>query len=296
MIKLSPSDKKLLVLLLVLFVIIFSIFIIDFVLNTKSFFDVSKTIDMSSTLESVVEKIKEKPKNPEPSMIRKSLNDFFELMNNKEYENLFELLSPDFKKEYFNDDLDIFSEFMKSYSDAVYSPYFTEYTRFDDTYMVLVSFVPYSNLDENIIETQSPKKSDTFFLHFTSDNNCTFSFLGYVGEKEMGNGVQNSKFKVILNKTVLHKTKSEFYFTITNNTDTPISIIKKTIYCYTGMKSRFYNNSVYVPPHSSTDFTFSVGTGASIASAVPSKIYFGYVVVDNEKYEFSIDTDFCVDL
>ena len=296
MINLSPNDKKLLALLLLVFVIIFSVIMIDFFLNTKILLQSASQFEVPDEWEQKIAEILEGPKNTRPAMIRKSLNKIFDLMNEGDYERLFKLVSPDFKKEMFNDDLDNFSEFMKSYGDEEYSPYFTEYKRFDNTYMVLVSFVPYSNTDEDIIETKKPKKTDTFFIKYSDTGTFTFSCLRYVGEKELGTGVQNSQFRVILNKTVLYKTKSEFYFTITNNTDTPITIDYNDVYCYTGVKPRFYPMPITVKPNSSEDFTFSVGTGLSIASAVPNEIYFRDVVVNGNEYSFHIDTDFCVDI
>lgn len=296
MINLSPSDKKLLALLLLVFVIIFSVIMIDFFLNAQRLFQTKYDFEVPNEWEQAISEILTGPKNTRPAMIRKSLNEIFSLMNNQDYEKLFDLVSDDFKKEMFNDDLNNFSKFMESYGDAKYSPYFTEYKRFDDTYMVLVSFVPYSNTDEDIIETKKPKKSDTFFIKYLDEDNFTFSCLRYVGEKELGRGVQNSQFKVILNKTVLYKTKSEFYFTITNNTDTTITLDYKDVYCYTGVKPRFYPTPITISPNSSKDFTFSVGTGLSIASAVPNEIYFNDVVVNENEYSFHIDTDFCVDI
>lgn len=295
MINLSPENKRLLIFLIIVFVMIFAVVIIDFYLNAQMAFESAKNTKISNW-ELSLEEILAKPENPRPSMIRKSLNEIFELINNKDYEKLFTLASSDFKKSMFNDDLDTFSEFMNSYITKKYSPYFTEYERFGNTYMILVSFVPYSNTDEDIINTKKPENSDTFFLHYLDDDSYTFSFLGYVGEKELGKGVENSQFRVILNKTVLYKNKSEFHFTITNNSSSSITIKGDDIYCYTGIKPRFYSESIYISPNSSTDFTFSVGTGLSIPTAVPNEISFKNIIVSGNKYSFYINTDFCVDV
>ena len=99
MIKLSPSDKRLLALLLLLFVIIFSVIVIDFVLNAQMLLKAKTEFRMPSSWEQMVEKISTQPKNTRPAMIRKSLNEVFSLMNDKDYESLFTLLSSDFKKE-----------------------------------------------------------------------------------------------------------------------------------------------------------------------------------------------------
>lgn len=295
MLNLSPENKKILIFLIIMFVMIFSAVIIDFYLNAQMAFSSVRDFKPSK-LEISLEELLAKPDNTHPSMIRKSLTEIFELMNNKEYEKLFSLVSSDFKKSMFDDNLNDFSQFMNSYASKQYSPYFTEYERFGNTYMVLVSFVPYSNTDEDIINTKKPENSDTFFIRYSDDGSYTFSLLGYVGEKELGNGVENSQFRVILNKTVLYKNKSEFYFTITNNSSSPISIDGDDIYCYTGVKSRFHSKPVYVSPSSSTDFTFSVGTGIYIPNAVPNEIYFKNVEVNGNKYSFYIDTDFCVNI
>ena len=49
MIKLSPSDKKLLALLLLIFTIIFSVVILDFVLNSKMIFKHTSGVERSSS-------------------------------------------------------------------------------------------------------------------------------------------------------------------------------------------------------------------------------------------------------
>lgn len=297
MIKLSPNDKKLLALLLLIFSAIFFVFVVDFILNFKMLFNSSADVKRAtSDLEQKVQAILEAPKDTKPSMIRKALNNFFDLMNDENYEELYSLLTTDFKKNQFSDNFNDFSEFMKSYGDKKYSPYFEKYTRFDNSYMVLVSFVPYSNTDEDIIMTKKPEKTDTFILNFADEDNYTVSFLRYVGEKELGTGVENSMFRVILDKTVLYKTKSEFYFTITNNTDKTITIDPKHISCYTGLKPRFYQSTVTVPPHFSTSFCFSVGTGLSIADAIPNQIYFKEINVGGNDYSFEIATKFCLDI
>ena len=297
MIKLSPNDKKLLALLLLIFSAIFFVFVVDFILNFKMLFNSSADVKRAtSDLEQEVQAIIEAPKDTRPAMIRKALNNFFDLMNDENYEELYSLLTTDFKKNQFSDNFNDFSEFMKSYGDKKYSPYFEKYTRFDNSYMVLVSFVPYSNTDEDIIMTKKPEKTDTFIINFTDEDTYTFSFLRYVGEKELGTGVENSMFRVILDKTVLYKTRSDFYFTITNNTDTAINIEPEHISCYTGLKPRFYQYTVTVPPHFSTSFCFSVGTGLSIADAVPNQIYFKGINVGGNDYSFEIATKFCLDI
>lgn len=295
MYNLSPENKKLLMILIIIFVMIFAVIIIDFYLNAQMAFEAAKNIG-APELDLSFEKLLAEPKNTQPSRIRRSLNEIFDLINNKDYNELFKLVSSDFKKSTFNDDLDTFTEFMSGYVNKKYSPYFTEYERFGNTYMVLVSFVPYSNTDEDIINTKKPEISDTFFLHFLDDDSYTFSFLGYVGEKKMGNGVENSQFRVILNKTVLYKNKSEFHFTITNNSSSAINIGKESIYCYTGVMPRFYQYPVSVSPNSSTDFTFSIPTGLSIDLALPLEISFKNILVNGNTYSFNIDTDYCVEI
>lgn len=295
MLNLSPSDKKLLALLLLVFAIIFFVIVLDFALNTKLFFHSISNIDISEW-ENSVQEILEGPKNTQPAMIRKALHNFFSLMNDKNYEELYGLLSKDFKKNKFKDDFEVFTKFMESYGDESYSPYFNKYYRFGNSYMVLVNFVPSSNTDEDVIKSKKAKKTDTFIINFTDEYTYTFSFLRYVGEKELGYGVENSMFRVILNKTVLYKTSSEFYFTITNNTNSDIIIPPNSIACLTGLKTRFYQYQITVPANSSKDFCFSVGTGLSIADAIPNQIYFKEINVGGNDYSFEIATKFCLDI
>ena len=295
MLNLSPSDKKLLALLLLVFAIILSVIVLDFVLNTQVFFKSASNIDMSEW-ENNIQEILEGPKNTQPAMIRKALHNFFDLMNDKNYEELYLLLSKDFKKNKFKDDFELFTKFMESYGDEAYSPYFNKYYRFGNSYMVLVNFVPSSNTDEDVIKNKKAKKTDTFIINFTDESTYTFSFLRYVGEKELGHGVENSMFRVILDKTILYKTSSEFYFTVTNNTDSNIVISPNSIACLTGLKARYYPYQITIPANSSKDFCFSVGTGLSIADAVPDQIYFKGINVGGNDYSFEIDTKFCLDI
>ena len=109
MLNLSPSDKKLLALLLLVFAIILSVIVLDFVLNTQVFFKSASNIDMSEW-ENNIQEILEGPKNTQPAMIRKALHNFFDLMNDKNYEELYLLLSKDFKKNKFKDDFELFSK------------------------------------------------------------------------------------------------------------------------------------------------------------------------------------------
>lgn len=295
MVNLSPNDKKLLVLILLIFVVIFAIVIIDFVLNFSMIFNTQSKVEPSNWDKAVNEAINS-PKNTRSSIIRTSLNEIFELMNTSDYESLFSLLSDDFKENLFKNNFNSFCEFMNTYSTERYSPYFTEYKKYNNTYMILVSFVPYSNSDEDIINTKNPSKSDTFFITYDGDNNYKFSFLNYVGEKKLGTGVENSQFKVILDKTVLYKTKSEFHFTITNNTDIPIILNNKEVSCTTGVKPRYYLEPIYVEPNSAYSFCFTVNTGLSIEDAVPNQILFNDVFVNGNSYSFAIATKFCLDI
>lgn len=292
MINFSPNDKKNIAFLILLFTVILLIVVIDLFLNAKMFEKSASEIAEPTVLEKEISNIKNSPKNATSSMIRRGLINFFGFMNNKEYNKAFSLLSDDFKKDSFDNNVENFVKFMNKYYPGKYSPYFSKFEQYENKYGVEVSFLPISNTDSDVINSTKAEKIDTFFISFTDKNSYCFSFNNYVGEKLLGTEKKNSDFSVILDRTVLYEEKSEFYFTVTNNTDKVISLDSKNVFCYTGFKPRYYSGAIDILPHSSSNFVFSVETGLSISNALPKEILFNDVLVNDNTYSFSIETDY----
>lgn len=227
--------------------------------------------------------------------LKECINNIFYLMNNKNYEELYSLLSADFKKDKFNDNINTFTSFMQKYADKSYTPVYEKYTKFENTYLINIDFLEYSNSDDDILNPPKASKNDVLVINLLNDNNFTFSFLKYIGSKELNIGKENSLFSVILNKTVLYNTSSEFYFTVTNKSEKPISITKDNIFCNTNLTTRYYDQDINVEPNSTTDFCFTAGTGFSVKNALPDSIYFKDLTVGDSTYSFDIKTKYCFD-
>lgn len=296
MFKLTPDGRKVILFFILSFIFVLLIVINDFFLNWQKLQDVSIDVELPNELDALIEKISASPKNSTSFALRENINEIFRLMNNKQYEKLYDLLSDDFKENMFNNDAESFSNFMEGYADQIYSPNYDTYKKYNNVYMVSIGFIPYSNSDEDIINTSSLQKTDTFILTDLGNSTYKFSFMGFVGERKINKGKGNSLFNIVLNKTVLARTYSEFHFTVNNTSDKSITISPKQIYCYTAVMPRFYNHTIIIPAESSKDLCFYIGVGLSSSNALPASIEFYKIAVGEDEYTFSIDTKYYQDI
>ena len=294
MIKLSNENKKLLVILLLIFTTILVVILIDLLLNIYMKSQPSNTTPNYSENEVIGEDSTDQQTSKQ-SRLKRAISEIFDLMNAKDFEKLYSLLSDEYKESAFNNSFDKFSKFMTNYCDDKYVPVFDSYSNVENVYIVPVKFMLESISNDYITEYTSAKKSDTFTITFLANDTYKFSFSKFIGEKKLNESAKNEDIKVELTKSILYDSESEFYISITNNSDKTIDITDKNIYCFTGIKQRFYKDNFSIPPHTVADVRFVIPTGLSIRNALPDKIYFNDILVGEKKHSLILNVKYFLD-
>jgi len=282
MIKLSKEDK-LIILTLVLVLGLILIFL-SFEIVAK-FKIVSETeIVETNFLDNLYNTISSLPKNEDPSKIRRILNEIFELINNKDYDKLYNLLADDFKKQVFPT-IESFKEHIETnWGNKKYSPSFSSYEKFSNVYVLRVAFLPENINNSDITSKTVSSTSDTFSIHINEDGSYKFSFLGYIGSISPNTKKENDEISILLNKVHLYNSKTIFNLKISNNTNTDFIIEKERISCDVGFRSVYYPSTIWVPANSEQTINFTIYTGLSLSPSLPTEIYFSKILVGDTVY------------
>ncbi|MBP3284022.1 MAG: hypothetical protein J6M02_00800 [Clostridia bacterium] len=293
MIKLRDEDKKLLLLIIIIGLVIFTIVFMDLLESLEALSKQNLQDAPLSALEEAVKSINLAPKNESDAFLRQSISKIFELMNNKDFDGLYQLLSPDFKEEIFHSSFEDFEKYMAQYASEEYSPKYTKYEKYGDTYIVNVSFLQYS---EDVTQANgSAVKYDYFCIRKMDDGDFTFSLAGFIGNKEPNKTVGNDLFKITLTKSMLTRSSSSFMITLENLSEENVMIPAKQIYTVTGIKPKYYKGSVMIPAKDTAKIQFTVYTGQSLTSALPKDIVFP-VKIGEKSYSFSLPVEYCIEI
>lgn len=293
MIKLRDDEKKLILLIILVALVVFTIIFVDFAQTLKTMF-MQKNEPVTSSLEQMVIDINLAPKNNDSAFLRESVSMIFSLMNEHNYENLYELLSKDFQEEIFDSSLDAFSAYMNNYASLQYTPKYTKYQKYGDTFVIGISFYRYT--DDATKVTGKPLKTDTFSIKKIDENNFTFSFNGFIGKNEPNTTIGNEALKITLKEVLLNYSSSSFIIEFENLSDKDIVIPSKQIYVITGVKPKYYKGATLIPANSKAQIQFVVYTGLSISSALPNDIGFLDVNIDGKKHSFSLPIEYAIDV
>lgn len=293
MIKLRDDEKKLILLIILIALVIFTIIFVDLAQTLKNMF-IQKTEPITSSFEQMVMDINLTPKNNDSAFLRESISMIFTLMNEKNYEKLYELLSADFREEIFDSSLDSFSAYMNTYASLQYTPKYTEYQKYGDTFVIGISLYRY--IEDTAKVSEKPIKSDIFCVKQIDENNFTFSFNGFIGKNEPNTTVENEALKITLKEVLLNYSSSSFIIEFENLSDKDIVIPSKQIYVITGVKPKYYKSAALIPANSKTQIQFVVYTGLSISSALPNDIGFLDINIDNKTYSFSLPIEYSIDV
>ena len=295
MIKLTKEDKFMIVtLILVLaFVLVFlSVEILDKFQQTSKISD--KSIQ-TNPLDSLYSTLSSLSKNEDSANLRRALNEIFELMNEKEYDKLHELLSDDFKKMYYPNVSDLKKQIDETFNNENFYPSFLNYEKFGNTYVVKVSYIPKNVTNADIASQEISTISDTFSINIMDDGSYTFSFEGYIGCNSPNTKRGDTKVSIELSKVYLYTSKTIFEVKIHNNTDKNLVIGNKKISCTVGFKDVYYPSTVSIPKNSSKTINFIIYTGLSLSISLPTHITFEEIITDEKVYMGNLPITYPID-
>lgn len=298
------KNKKEMMKLLLLIIIILAlplIFIsIEFLYNIKLVSEINPDEIVTNTLDEIYESLNNLPKNNDSSTIRKCLTEIFELMNKRDYSQLYSLLTEDIKEHSFPTE-ENFIEYMESYlGENTYSPKFSEYEKLNKEeipiFIVNVGFLPYSTDENDIITTSSPAMSDTFTIYMLDDSNYKFSFLSYIGYGSSNHTFNNDSMQCKIKKTHLYTSKTTFEIEFTNKIDSDIFVDKKGIYTTTGFMTKYYNSTIFIPANSTITTQYTIYTGFSLRDSLPNTLNFKGIHVNDTVYLFNLPIKYPIKL
>jgi len=298
------KNTKDMVKLILLVIIVVSIPLFFITVETIHKFKVVSEIDpekiILSPLDDFYNKISTAPKNNDPSTIRKCLNEIFKLMNEKQFDKLYALLTDDIKNLMFPTQ-DQFTEFMQSYlNDGTYSPNFSEYQKLNkeknDVFVVKTRFLPYSTEKNDLLSTGEVSKTDTFTIYFNEDETYSFSFLSYIGTGKSEKTRSTEKFSAKIAETHLYLSQTTYFIEITNKTDSDMFIDEDGIYVYTGLMQKNYSQSSLIPANQTVIIPYTVYTGLTLSDSLPDRIYFSGVHLNGKVYMFSLTPKYPVNI
>lgn len=292
---------KLLSLILVVLIVPLIFISLETIQRLKIVSSINPNEVVNNTLDELYKNITSVPKNNDASTLRRTLIEIFDLMNDKDYEKLYSLLSSDMKSTFFNTKEDFINYMEASYlSNEKYSPKFSTYQKLNKedfpVFIVNVNFLPHSTKEIEIKDTPDTLKSDTFTIYMTSDSTYKFSFLSYIGTDSSKHEFENDHFICKIASTNLYMNKTTFNIEITNKTDKDIFINPDEVYVRTGLMPKYYSSLVLVPANSKINFLFDIYTGLKLKDSLPGEVYFEGVHVDGMVYLFYLPIKYPVKL
>lgn len=114
----------------------------------------------------------------EQKTVYHALNDILTMMNEKDYQGLYDRLKDDYKNYYFYE-YDTFVEFMTKYAAEKYYPKYGSYYRDGDLYYIMVDFLRAKYTREDLL-SQKAVKVDTIVLEELKDGDFKFAMNGFV--------------------------------------------------------------------------------------------------------------------
>lgn len=193
--------------------------------------------------------------------IKTTINDYFEYMNSKDYQSAYDLLTDDCKSFLYENDVDIFKEYVDEIftQDKIYN--IQNYSNANNTYIYNI------NILNNIEETGTTEGYDVYtekLVMKKDGNNFKISNQGYIGKTTFENiYAEDDQMKVKVNYKYVSYKKESYNLTIQNKTDKYIVIadnaISAEVQLNIGQEDRdatnLTNANIILQPNSTKDFT-----------------------------------------
>jgi hypothetical protein len=299
MYKKTKMDMIQLVLLIILIISIPLLFIsFESFQKLRALYKSNNTEVAIPSLEEIYEENSSVYKTTSASDLRNILNEIFELINNKDFNKLYSLLTDDIKELMFPTQ-DSFESYMKTSFDKSYSPSIKKYTKLNreknEVFIIDVDFLLKSTKEFNI-ENDNVEKTDTFVIYLGDDGNYKFSFMSFIGTGDSGKAYSKDDFSCKILKTYLYNKSTTFVIEVENKSDSTITIGENEIYCYTGAVPRYYPYSVSIAPHTTRKISFTIYTGLSVKNSLPSEINIQGIHSNGMVYLFYIPVKYPINL
>lgn len=158
----------------------------------------------------------------EQKTIYKVVNDIVELMNNKDYDKLYEMLTEDYKNYYFRD-YNSFKTFMDVYAKESYYPKYSSYYRDGDLYYVMINFLKSKYTREDLL-SPSVNKVDTIVLKELKNGEFSFALNGFVENIVHNNSKTVNGITFTLQNSVRNTETMKTTVVISNKSDKDVSV------------------------------------------------------------------------
>ena len=232
------------------------------------------------------------------SDLRNILNEIFDLINNKNFDKLYSLLTDDLKGLMFPTQ-NSFENYMRASFTKTYSPSLKKYTKLNkeknEVFIIDVNFLQ-KTTDEFNIEDNNVEKTDTFVIYLNNDKNYRFSFMSFIGTGGEGKAYSKDDFSCRVLKAYLYNKSTTFVIEIENKTDSTITIGENEIYCCTGATPKYYPHATSILPHTTRKISFTIYTGLSIKNSLPSEIYIQGIHSNGTVYLFYIPIKYPINM
>jgi len=296
------NNKEMLkiLILIILVIAIPLVFISLEAINTIRMSHLIDSIEITSTpLDDLYQNIVSMQKNSDASDLRNCLIEMFELMNKKDFNTLYGLLTDDIKKNMFPRQED-FSDYMEKYlGDELYSPKFSTYQKLNKenikVFILNVNFIPHSTKAEDISLETKVSKTETFTIYLNDDLTYKFSFLKYIGCGKDDFVFENDIFSCKLTSTHLYTSQTTFNIEFTNKSDKDIFIDSKGIYVVTGVTQKPYSPSTFIQAKTTSNIHFTIYTGLKLRETLPTEIRVKGVHANGKVYFFTLPIEYPVE-
>lgn len=164
----------------------------------------------------------------EQKTVYHALNDIVEMMNEKDYQGLYDRLKDDYKSYYFSDYND-FKNFMDVYAEKRYYAKYNSYYRANGLYYIMVDFLQDKYTREDLL-SQRTVKVDTIVLEETKDGEFKFAMNGFI------ENIAHNKSKTVkdvtftLANSIRNVETMETTVFISNNSKKALTISSSDIY------------------------------------------------------------------
>lgn len=299
MYKKTKMDMIQLILLIILIISIPLLFIsFESFQKLRAMYKINNTEVTIPSLEEIYEESTPVYKTTSASDLRNILNEIFELINNKDFDKLYSLLTDDLKELMFPNQ-DSFDTYMKTSFNKTYSPSLKRYTKLNkeknEVFIIDVDFLLKSTKEFNI-ENDNVEKTDTFVIYLDDDGNYKFSFMSFIGTGDAGKTYSKDDFSCKVLQTYLYNKSTTFILEVENKTDSTITIGENEIYCYTGAIPKYYTYATSIAPHTTRKISFIIYTGLSVKNSLPREINIQGIHSNGMVYLFSVPIKYPINL
>lgn len=166
-------------------------------------------------------KVPEKLQDP----IEKLIEEYINYCNNKEYENAYNMLSDDCKKDVYPD-IEDFKIYIDSVFDEKKTYYIQDYSNVDDTYIYNVYI--FEDMLATGLTNSEPKYYEEKIVIKNNNGNLEFAIREYIGKEDVKNVYEDDYLKVSIENVVQTYENQVYTVKITNRCEYPIVLADGT--------------------------------------------------------------------